>query len=480
MKISHNILAVILLFAAAAMYADDNGQYFKDKRTLTFSEAANLAVSASVDLRNSRASHAVLEGVWDWGIREYFPRISFSVSENDRLQQIGADSFIKNYGLTIDQLIWDGGRISTARRIERMELDITSSRLDRMADEIAESAISAYRNILSSRAILEIKITALTILEEQRRILNQEVMLGLALMVDLASADISIADAKLEIFSLQLDLAEIEKQFTELLGLETLPVLTENVDIYRSVMLPAPLTATVIAREQNPDLIEARHSINKKQLELKYITNSWMPSIRLNSSIGFSGQNYPLNRFNWSVGISIEFSSPWFQNRFNFQTGWEPLSFGQSDRTAMLQNNLTPIPDPSARFSRNQAALALDLELEKYETTLERIGRIAATAVEKCLLIEQKRILALEAAALGIERCRIEEIRLGLGHITRLRLMEVLIEQTQREIAVIQAATALLEAERELERLLNFEPGELAVFSEFYSEYAVIRQQKQH
>ena len=70
--------------------------------------------------------------------------------------------------------------------------------------------------------------------------------------------------------------------------------------------------------------------------------------------------------------------------------------------------------------------------------------------------------MALEAAALGAERCRIEEIRLELGHITRHRLMEVLIEQTQKEIAVIEAATFLLEAERELERFLDLQPGDLS------------------
>jgi hypothetical protein len=43
--------------------------------------------------------------------------------------------------------------------------------------------------------------------------------------------------------------------------------------------------------------------------------------------------------------------------------------------------------------------------------------------------------------------------------------MEVYIEQSQREIAAVQAATALLEAERELERFLDLEPGELAKFA---------------
>jgi len=402
-----------------------------------------------------------MEGAWMWGLRSYFPRISLTFSENDRLQQIGPDSFIKNYGISLDQLVWDGGRTAMSRNLERMELNHSSARLNRMASEIAESAIAVYRNVLSSRAILQIKKAALAVLEEQRRILSEEVQLGFALPIDLANADINLADTRLGILSLQLDLTEMERQFAELLGLEVLPVLTEKVDVNRSITLPAAAAAAALAKERNPDLTEARYSITKKQTELKYISNSWMPAVRLAGNFGLSGQRYPLTRYNWSVGINIEFSSPWLQNRTGAQAGWEP----PYDRTAMIQNSFSPLPDPASGIGKNQAMLALTLEQEKFNTLFDRIGRMAASAVEKCSIAEQRRILALEAAALGAERCRIEEVRLSLGQITRLKLMESLIEQIQREIAVIEAATALLEAERELERFLDLMPGELEAFS---------------
>ncbi len=458
---TRNTAAILVYFLSCiftlitSIYANDNS------RTLTFAEAADMAAASSADLSYAYASQALSEKAWRWGLRSYFPRFSLSVSENDRLQQIGTDSFLKNYGINLDQLVWDGGRTRMSRNIERIELNLSSSKLDRMASDVAESGIAAYRGILSSRAILEIRRAALVVLEEQRRILKEEVNLGLALPVDLADADINLADAKLNIYSLQLDLTEMERQFAELLGLEALPVLTEKVDINRSITLPAAAAAAALAREKNPDLVEARFSITKKQTEVKYASNLWIPALRLAGNFGVSGERYPLTRYNWSLGINVEFSSPWFQNHAGGQAGWEP----PYDRTAMIQNSFTPLPDPAAAIGKNQAKLALTLEQKKYNTTLEKIGRIASAAIEKCALAEQKRILALEAVALGAERCRIEEIRLNLGQITRLKLMETLIEQTQRDIAVIEAATALLETERELERLLDLRPGELETFA---------------
>jgi hypothetical protein len=456
-KITIFVFCHIYFFSSLFLFAHNN-----DQQTLTFSQAADLAVLASVDLRFSRSSQVIMEKVWLSGAREYFPRISLSVSENDRLQLLGVDSFIKNYGISIDQLLFDGGRLSLSRRIERTELRLSSSRIDRMESDIAEAAISAYRNVLSSRAILEIKRKALGILEDQINILGEEVRLGLALSVDLANAQINLADAKLDVYSLQLDLTEMERQFAELLGLEFLPILIESVDINRATVLPHVSIASDLAREQNPDLIEARFSVRKRRAELRYLSRSWIPTIRLNGNFGLSGQTYPLTRYNWSVGVTIDLSTPLIHNRFSANTGWEPLSFGQFDRTAMIQNTFTPFNDPTSGFGVRQARLAYKLEQEKYNTAFERIGRIASNAIEKCALAEQKRILALEVAAIGAERCRIEELRLNLGQITRLKMMEILIEQTQREIAVIEAATFLLEAERELERFLDLEPGELA------------------
>ena len=66
---------------------------------------------------------------------------------------------------------------------------------------------------------------------------------------------------------------------------------------------------------------------------------------------------------------------------------------------------------------------------------------------------------------MAARRYTIEEVRLGLGHITRLELMQVYIDCTEREVMAVESAIALMDAERDLERLLDLKPGELAVFA---------------
>ncbi|MCL2127763.1 MAG: TolC family protein [Treponema sp.] len=451
-----SILLAIIFARAGAAYGNE-----ALPAPLSFAQAADLAVSFSPDLRGEYKAQKIRENAWVLGALSYLPRLNLSVQENDRLQEIGADSFLKNYSISMDQLLWDGGRLSMSRKLERMELNLAVSQLERMADEIADAALSAYRSVLSTRAILVIRQAALEYLAGQLQILEKEVELGLALPLDIAEAELAFTEARIEIVMLESDLVEMERQFSELLGLENLPALGEKIDINRAALLPSEQASVSLAGEKNPDLAAARFSIAKRQTELKYSSRTWIPALRLNGGFGLSGGQYPLNRHTWSVGLNVEFASPWLQNTFAMQAGWE----SPRDRTAGLQNSASPLPNPAASLGKRQAALALALEQEKYALAFERTGRNARRILERCMLADRRRRLAVEAIDTAARRYGLEEIRLGLGQITRLDLIEAHIVYTEKEIAAVESAIGLLQMERELERLLDLKPGELASFA---------------
>ena len=459
------ILTIFPVWAAAAHGGGNDHGGSIASRSLTFADAADLAVFSSADLRGEYRWQGIREKAWTLGFRSYLPRLSLNAQENDRLQEIGADSFIKSYSVSIDQLLWDGGRLPMSRKLDRMELNLSGSRLERMAAGIAESALSAYRGVLSSRTILSIRKAALEFLCGQREILAKELELGLALPVDLAEADLALLETRIEILALESDLAEMERQFAELLGLDVLPPLGEEIDIKRAAVLPSATASVSLAEEKNPELAEARFSIVKRQGELQYASRSWIPTLRLNGSFGLTGREYPLNRYTWSLGLTVEFSNPWIQNTFAFQRGWE----SPNDQTANMQNTFSPLPDPAASLGKRQAELALTLEKERYSLLFERTGRSARRALEKCRFADRKRGLAVEAIDLAARRYSMEEVRLDLGQITRLELMEARIAYTGKEIAAVESAMGLMQAERELERILDLRPGELAVFALSYT-----------
>lgn len=428
---------------------------------LDFAGAAGMAVEASKELQNEYMAAAIREGAWRWGIRAYMPRLSITASEDDRLSEIGADSFLKNYSVNLDQLIWDGGRLPLSRRMEKADQDLARSGLKQMAGNIADSAVSAYSYVLQGRRILEIREKALESLDEQRRIMQREAGLGLIRPLDLADAEITIALEELEIQSLSMDLEEAEWRFREMLGLAELPLLSERIDTQKMLALPGKQAVRALAESRNPELAAFRYSIARRQAELKAVSLSWCPTLRMTGSFALSGRRYPLSRYSWSVGLSVDFSSAWLSGNLSAQTGRDP----PYDKNARLQQTASPAPDPGAVFSVRSAELALAYERTRYETALREIHSAADRSLNECTMLDRKRALAARALELEGEKFRLAELRLSLGEITRLDLMEARLDYSRREASLVEAAVQVQRAERALERFLDFEPGELSALA---------------
>ncbi len=418
-------------------------------------------MGASDELKNERAQNRIRERAWRLGARAYLPELTLTASENDSVSLLSSDSFQKSYSLRLEQPIFDGGKLFQSRRISRMQIAAQDKAIGRMEREIADSAISAYRNMLLAHSVLSIQEKSLESLCEQRNILAMEVELGAALPTDLAEADIKIASSRMDILSLKIDLARTEQEFAELLGLEELPALAESIDIHRQSVLPDKRLVTGLAQENNPDLESMKFSIIKKQEELTMAKRLWIPTIKLSGSFSLSGRRYPLTRHNWSVGLTIDFSSPFVSDTVQGSYGGEyPHS-----RTAGVSNSLSLLPNPAAAMDVVSTEASLALEKTLYERALERTGRDAARAVDRYALMEEKRQLAVEALDLSRQKLALTELRFSMGQLTRVDIMDAQLRCTEQEVAAFKAAAALLEAERALEKSLDLRSGDLARFN---------------
>jgi len=194
MGMKTNCLPFALLFFSAEIIFSQT-----TVKGLTFEGAAQMAIAASAEIQNTYALHGVGEKVWSLGKRAFFPKLTLTAFDDERVSRWQADSFSKNYAIGLDQLVFDGGRLLSSRKIERARLSFEQKQIEQKVKEIADAALSAYRNVLASRMMLQIRQEGLVSLLKQRKIMETEVALGLALLRDLTEADINIAQEKIEI-----------------------------------------------------------------------------------------------------------------------------------------------------------------------------------------------------------------------------------------------------------------------------------------
>jgi outer membrane protein TolC len=444
-----------VFFASAQPSQKSKGPVYR--RGITFADAVQMALASSIELQNAYAAHSIGGAVWELGRYAYFPKLTFTAYEDERLSELKADTFSKNYTAGIDQLIFDGGRLLSSRRIEKTRLSFEEKQIERMADSTAAAAVSAYRQVLASRYMLQIRVSGLDALTKQRQVLQSEVELGLALIRDLTEADINIAQSKIEIVAAEIDISELEKQFAESLGLETLPELVETIDIGYTPALPSGEALRSAAESGNPEIASARLSIKQKEEELKFARLSWLPTIHASGNFSLTGNSYPLTRYNWSAGLTLQFATPWISFGGAGSTGME----GLKTKTFRMQGTSTLMPDPVSSMTPARARVALDMEQGNYRLEFERLGRGAESSLLKCRALIRKRDLALETKKLSEQKLDISKLKHDLGQLTSIELMEDQIEHTKKELAAVQAVIDMLYGEQELEKLAGLRFGGL-------------------
>lgn len=432
---------------------------------LTYARAAEAAIASSDELRVENARVSLREGARLWSLRAFFPSVSVALGEDDRLSLSGADSFAKTASVSAEQLIWDGGRAGVSRELESAELRLARAAVERKTREVAESAIGNYRSLLSARSLLAIRRANVESLSEQRRILAMEVFSGLAREDDLAEADIRVEDAALDAAAASLDVEAAERALADSLGMEALPPLAERIDVEKRAFPIGEALSSALAdaaKAAHPDLEAARLSIAQRRAQARLAAASWAPTIKLNGSVVLSGDSLPLTRSSWSLGLAVDFTGPFLKGSSSASASWEP----PYDRTAGVSAKATPFPDPGAALSGKAAGAELGFEIAKYGRSLSAVDREMARAVASYSILDRKAVLARRSRDLSRKRLDLARLSAEMGRSTRIELMEAALEEAKAEASLVQAATALIEGERVLERFLDAPPGSLGKIAE--------------
>lgn len=430
-----------------------------------------LAVLNSAAVEAERRRLELSEGSWRLGARAFFPSVEIGASSDERIAEYGPDTFAKGLSLSISQPLWDGGRLAAARAVEKAELALARAELGRLERESAEAAIHAYRAAASARGRVLIRREAYAAASAEREVLAAELRLGLASPLELADLDLRLAEAELEMLSAELALCEAEAALTEAAGVASAPVSYELPDPDRpSVALDADddEALAAAARARSPELRALRYELARKAAEARIASFAWLPTASLKAGLQLSGRDFPLTRSTWSLGLSLDFSGPYFGASIGASGGIERP--GAS--TARTGASLRPLPDPAAPYASRRAALALSQAEAALAAASKRIARAAVSASSAYRNALRGIDVAKRSLELAEARRELVALRLGLGQARRSELVKAGLERAGKELALIEATAELLSAERALERLLDLEAGGLAGFvKDLFYEY---------
>jgi len=418
---------------------------------IDINEALERAVESSNVLGFARLDYRI--GVFRHGLslRSFLPDIIFGYTQEDSVTYYAPDNHLRRISLGVDQLLYAGGRRIHQRRMLADQLVIQQSHIEKMEQELRLEVVNRYIEILKLKLQIAILEENLATGEEQITIAEEELRLGEITTLDHVEIVLAVQDLEIELALLKQEEKRLVFEIKELLGIEA----TRVVDLagtinssFEGLLKVEEIQYYIDAARRNSYELQRRKSeLAARQAALRQAQKSWLPRVSTQAEISISGEGFPLVSPGFSLGLSLDFSTPFIPFRTGITAG--------SDAIGERSLGMTSSADVGENLEGVQSVRIARIDLQKTQAGMQSYKQRLEFSVRQQLetrfyLLENLR-LEVEKLQLQIQRHAIQALMLEIGEITRLEylhsgieLTRMRVEQLSRIVSLFQLETSLL------------------------------------
>ena len=235
---------------------------------------------------------------------------SFSIDTNQF-------SSINNFsaGLSLNQLIYDGGRSRNQIQQARMNLDIAYFNQRLIKTNVIQKVIQSYYNLLQSQKLYDVSKKNLEMSESQVDLVEKQFELGVVKKTDLLKANVANGQARVDVLNKKVNYENSRRVLFNDMGLQDFGQQIIAVDEeWVAPVIPTKTEILKSLKNNNPSIAISKKQI--KVLDLSYKLAKGLRKPFINTSINYSanGENSKelIDSFqnDWSLGLNVSFSVP--------------------------------------------------------------------------------------------------------------------------------------------------------------------------
>ena len=257
---------------------------------------------------------------------------SFSIDTNQY-------SSINNFsaGLSLNQIIYDGGRSKNQIQQARMNLDIALFNQRQIKTNVIQKVIQSYYNLLQAQKLYDVSKKNLEMSESQVDLVEKQFELGFVKKTDLLKANVANGQARVDVLNKKVNYENSRRVLFNDMGLQDFGQEITAVD--EEWVTPVIPTKTEILRSlknNNPSIAILKKQIIVQDLSYKLAKGLRKPFINTSINYSANGENSKelIDSFqdDWSLGLNISFSIPIYSgNSLSIQQQQTLLSKQQSE-----------------------------------------------------------------------------------------------------------------------------------------------------
>ncbi|MCX8123624.1 MAG: TolC family protein [Spirochaetes bacterium] len=416
----------------------------------TLKTAIEYALKNSITLTSLKARVQSTRLIIHERLRELLPSITVQYTKMDNVAIREQDTRNQSLLCTAQYDIFTSRKALIAYSISELESLLALEEYNIEKNTIILNTKKGYFDLQKKKKAIEIYTMLLDSFLLQKQIITAQQKLGMATELERIQVDGKIAEAQYNIISAQNDYANALSDFATFLNIEPsrIDVEAPQFEEFHDKSLPTKEHLIALALQQRNELKKSHYAVIKTQKEYELARYYYMPKIQIFASYGYTGEQFPMNKQTWNVGISV--TSTIFGNTVNAGNSYGKKDNGNtttSDSNASLQ--VYDAPDFLRNIVDSEAAYTQAIQ------TYEQLKRSIASDVSKTydsLIESTKKVEIAKQQVLLLEKqATIENERVRLGDITRYDVLKTLLElsqarlQLQSTITDVFIAIALLE-----------------------------------
>jgi outer membrane protein len=356
------------------------------KPVVSLDEAMKIAFATSPLLAQARAAVGIAKAPVDLAKSALLPSIGLSGSTLRTDREAGSstggvsslgDSFTSNaLTATMRQLVYDGGKIFAQYRAAKDNKDAAVDQYQRQLQTVAYNVANAYWAALAAQRQTAVAVETVRVNQVNEDLVTAQLRAGVASRVDLATAQLPTAQARVALVKAQGAELSAQAAFVNALGLDVntyvLPKDDGNVlGSYSSATnLPIPTYEQAIARAiaQRPDYAAAIATTNADKASVRAARLGTYPNLSATASNGTSSTNLSGGSYRNASQIGVSLTFPIFdQGVTAAQTAQAQAVLDQAQATYLntklalelnVKQSLVNLITARATFDQTQAELA--------------------------------------------------------------------------------------------------------------------------
>jgi len=393
---------IILVFLCGSLMAIAQDTIGQQSQILTVEDAVRIALQNNYDIKiasNDLRIDAQNVSLANAGI---LPRLDAIVNDDNSIQntsQTRADGTINtldnarnqslNYGVTLGWTVFDGfrmfARYDQLKELEKLgDAELKLVILTRVSD-----VMTVYYDLVQQHQQLSALDSTLIISEQRVTLARNRFTIGKASKLELLNAQVDLNTDTTDLLRQRESFANTKTQMNELLARDVLTPfdIVEEFKVDSSLTLPE---LTVLAENQNPQLLA--QIINKRvaELQLKQVRANRYPQVNVNTGYNFAESKSGLG--------------------FTTETSARGLTYGFSATLNLFNGLLQKRNEKIAKLQIETAEIVISQQNQAINSQLATAYQTYFTNIQLIELEEKNQILAAQNLDITMEKYRIGTI----------------------------------------------------------------------